>query len=108
MTHDTSWTQQVLRSNNLVVKPVTQRQDSGAANRGGKRPPTVTLVNFMATSLNPLASKRLMTSPTMPRCTPSGFTMIKLISECDMLPTDGERPLKWRKALRPGEGRVAC
>lgn len=37
-------------------------------------------MNFMATNLKPLASKRLMISPTSPRWTPSGLIMIKVRS----------------------------
>lgn len=33
-------------------------------------------MNFMATSLNPFCSNRLIMSPMSPRCTPSGFTMM--------------------------------
>lgn len=41
---------------------------------------TLTHLNFIATSLNPLSSNRLMIFPTSPLCTPSGFTIIKLLS----------------------------
>ncbi|KAH9420915.1 hypothetical protein DERP_001349 [Dermatophagoides pteronyssinus] len=34
----------------------------------------------MATNLKPLASKRRIISPTMPRCTASGFSMINVRS----------------------------
>jgi hypothetical protein len=37
-------------------------------------------VNFKATSLNPFASYRLIILPTIPLCTPSGLTMIKVRS----------------------------
>lgn len=40
----------------------------------------LTHMNFMATNLKPLASKRLMIFPTMPRWTPSGFTIMKVRS----------------------------
>ena len=39
-----------------------------------------TCMNLRATSLKPLASKRLMISPTSPRWTPSGLTMMKVRS----------------------------
>lgn len=35
---------------------------------------------FIATSLKPLSSNRWIILPTRPRCTPSGFTMIKVRS----------------------------
>lgn len=41
---------------------------------------SLTHMNFMATNLNPLASKRLMISPTIPRWTPSGLIMRKVRS----------------------------
>ena len=37
-------------------------------------------MNFMATSLNPLFSNLLMISPQMPRWTPSGLIMMKVLS----------------------------
>lgn len=40
----------------------------------------LTQVIFKATNLKPLASKRLRISPTSPRWTPSGLTMIKVRS----------------------------
>lgn len=40
----------------------------------------LTQVIFNATNLKPLASKRLIISPTSPRWTPSGLTMIKVRS----------------------------
>lgn len=43
-------------------------------------PLKLTQVNFNATNLNPLASKRLMIFPTSPLWTPSGLTMIKVRS----------------------------
>ena len=39
-----------------------------------------TCINFIATSLNPFCSNLLIISPTIPRCTPSGFTIIKDLS----------------------------
>lgn len=41
---------------------------------------SLTQSNFNATNLKPLASKRLMISPTSPRWTPSGLTMMKVRS----------------------------
>merc|ERR1712142_943638 len=38
-----------------------------------------------STSLNPRCSNRLMMSPTSPRWTPSGFTMMKVRSVLDMV-----------------------
>ena len=40
----------------------------------------VTCMNFIATSLNPFRSNRDTISPTRPRWTPSGFTMMKVRS----------------------------
>ena len=40
----------------------------------------LTCINFIATNLNPFCSNRLMMSPIRPRWTPSGFTIIKVLS----------------------------
>lgn len=40
----------------------------------------LTQVNFNATNLNPFCSNLSMTFPISPRCTPSGLTIIKVLS----------------------------
>jgi len=53
----------------------------------------LTHINFMATSLKPLVSNRLMISPTSPRWTPSGLTMMKVCSRVtspDMVVLEGD------------------
>ena len=42
--------------------------------------PILTHVNFSATSLNPFCSNLFMIFPTSPRWTPSGFTIMKVLS----------------------------
>lgn len=42
-------------------------------------------MNFKATNLNPLDSKRLIILPTSPRWTPSGLTMIKVRSRASAI-----------------------
>ena len=40
----------------------------------------LTCIIFIATNLNPFFSNLLMISPTRPRCTASGLSMIKVLS----------------------------
>lgn len=40
----------------------------------------LTQVNFNATNLKPFCSKRLIISPTIPLWTPSGLTIMKVLS----------------------------
>lgn len=61
----------------------------------------------MATSRNPFCSKRLMISPTRPRCTPSGLMAMKVRSRFAMVlrnPRRSQGPASARTQPRRGRG----
>ena len=60
----------------------TQPQPAGYMLSAGRKQLTETIICFRPTSFQPLASKRLMISPTRPRCTPSGLIIRKVRSSC--------------------------
>lgn len=59
----------------------------------------------MATRRNPFCSKRLMISPTRPRCTPSGLMAMKVRSRLAMVLWEQE--VQSRKPGRPKPAREA-
>lgn len=71
--HGTVDIRTVCKRNALLRQPIRKMREKNPND-------LLTHMNFMATNLNPLASKRLMISPTIPRWTPSGLIMIKVRS----------------------------
>lgn len=59
----------------------SERQRKESAGPGRQFRPRLTCTNFMATRRKPFCSKRLMISPTSPRCTPSGLMAMKVRSQ---------------------------